>query len=278
MMKAKTLVVCSITNWIVQDFLNANIADLEIIGDRGFDLPQVKPSGDIAWWMPTEHAVKLRYSGLSIPFMAPGSHWLPTVPQSLTGRFIGSATVAEILSTNSPFSETEKLWIKPAEFKHQDFFAGLYSQQEVDSFNLPLDAILQWTSTVLNISEEHRFYVLDHEVVTGSEYLVDGVTYYDGARSDRKSEALAFAVDAVKELGDNQPTAYTLDIAFDHKSNSWVILEGNPAFSSAIYGSDPEKVIDTLLRCCNPGEADNKWLWKPDPYLMKKYARMRPLR
>lgn len=279
-MKAKTLVVCSITNWVVQDFRDAKIADLEIIGDRGFDLPPVKPSAETAWWIPTEHAVKLIYSGFSIPFMAPGSHWLPTVSQALTGRFIGSATVEESLSNDDYFSQNKsgKLWIKPAEFKHQQFFAGLYSREEVASFNLPSDAVLQWTSTILDIAEEHRFYVLDNEVVTGSEYLVDGVTYYDGAMSLRKAEAFSFAGSVVQELGLNQPPAYTLDVAFDRTSNSWVVLEGNPAFSSAIYGSNPEKVVDVLLRCCNPKESDVSWLWEPDPYLMKKYAHMRPLR
>ena len=279
-MKTKTLVVCSITNWIVQDFLDAKIADIEIIGDRGFDLPAVKPSGETAWWMPTEHAVKLRYSDFSIPFVAPGSHWLPSVPQSLTGRYIGSLTVSEALSKNSPFSDSpdKKLWIKPAEFKHQEFFAGIYSQQEIAAFNLPLDAVLQWTSTILDIAEEHRFYVLDNEIITGSEYLVDNLTYYDGAVSSLQAEAFSFASKAVKELGYNQPPAYTLDVALDKKTNSWVVLEGNPAFSSAIYGSDPAKVVDVLLRCCNPQEKDQNWIWKPDSFLMKKYARMRPLR
>jgi hypothetical protein len=279
-MKAKTLVVCSITNWIVQDFIDAKIADIEIIGDRGFDLPTVKPSAEVAWWMPTEHAVKLRYSDFSIPFIAPGSHWLPTVPQALTGRIIQSATVEETLSENSYFSQNDsgKLWIKPAEFKHQEFFAGLYTKEETSSFNLPPDASLQWTSTILDISEEHRFYIMDHQVITGSEYLVDNVTYYDGAISSNKGEAWDFATTAVKQLGANQPPAYTLDVAFDRISQSWVVLEGNPAFSSAIYGSDPEKVIEVLLRCANPVPEDSPWLWEPDPYLMKKYAHMRPLR
>lgn len=279
-MKTKTLVVCSITNWIVQDFLDAKIADIEIIGDRGFDLPSITPSSETAWWMPTEHAVKLRYSDFSIPFIAPGSHWLPTVSQELTGRYIGSGTVEEILSEQSPFNQAinKKLWVKPAEFKHQEFFAGLYTKEEVALFNLPLDASLQWTSTVLDIAEEHRFYIMDNKVVTGSEYIVDNLTYYDGAVSYRKDEAWDFASKAVDEMGVNQPPAYTLDVAFDKISGSWVFLEGNPAFSSAIYGSDPEKVIDVLLRCSNPQEEDTRWLWEPDSFLLKKYARMRPLR
>lgn len=279
-MKAKTLVVCSITNWVVQDFRDAKIADLEIIGDRGFDLPRVNPSPETAWWMPTEHAVKLRYSGLILPLVSPGSHWLSTVPTHLTGRSIVTETVEDTLSNASSFANASnrKIWIKPAEFKHQSFFAGLYTKEQIQSFNLPSNALLQWTDTILDIQEEHRFYVVDGTVVTGSEYLVDGVTYYDGATSQMKDDALYFAQYAAAELNENQPPAYTLDVAYDKASKSWIVLEGNPMFSSAIYGSNPAVVVDALLRCVNPEDNERKWLWKPDPYLVKKYACMRPLR
>lgn len=277
-MKPKTLVVCSIANWIVQDFIDAGIPGLEVIGNRGFDLPEVSPSVETAWWMPTEHAVKLQYSGLYLPFMAPGPHWLPSISESLTGRFIASDSVENVLFESSIFETKDKMWIKPAEFKHQEFFAGVYTKEEIISFNLPPESVLQWTSSILRLSEEHRFYVMDNEVVTGSEYLVAGVTYYDGGVSQRKDEALGFAIKAVTEIGTNQPPAYTLDIAFDEISQEWVVLEGNPAFSSAIYGSDPEKVTEVLLRCVNPKKEDTEWLWKPDTFLLKKYARMRPLR
>lgn len=275
-MKPFTLVVCSLTEWIAQDFLDAGMDEWQVIKDRGFDLPSVEPASNVAWWMPTEHAVKLRHSGLSIPFMAPGSHWLTTIPRSLTGRFTASGTVNEILGNQSIFTEG-KIWIKPAEFKHQEFFASLYSHDDIASFNLPADAMLQWTDTVMDFSEEHRFFVCDGEIIASSVYLVDGITYYDGAVSHRMDEAFEFAGYAVSVLADNQPPAYVLDIAFDKLSDKWVVLEGNPMFSSAIYGSDPAQVAKGLLRCANPVAGDEKWLWAPDPYLIQKYARMRPL-
>ena len=276
-MANKTLVVCSITNWIAQDFLEAKLSGWDVVADKGFDLPKITPSSDVAWWMPTEHAVKLRYSGLSLPFIAPGSSWLSTIPQSLTGRSIVTETVREVLQRDFGQFHNGKVWIKPAEFKHQEFFAGLYSKDEIQGFNLPEDAYLQWTDTVLNLGEEHRFYIVDENVQTGSEYLVDGITYYDGATSTRKQEALEFVAYAVDTLGRNQPPAYTLDIAYDGRTESWLVLEGNPMFSSAIYGSDPGIVADCLLRCVNPLDSDSKWLWTPDSFLMQKYARMRPL-
>lgn len=276
-MTNKTLIVCSITNWIAQDFIEAKLSGWEVVADKGFDLPVISPSPDVAWWMPTEHAVKLRYSGLDIPFIAPGSSWLSSIPQSLTKRSVVTETVQEVLQRDFSSFNKGKIWIKPAEFKHQDFFAGLYSKDGIAEFNLPEDAYLQWTDTVFNLTEEHRFYIVDGQVKTGSEYLVDGVTYYDGAKSARKQEALNFAVYAVDKLGRNQPPAYTLDIAYDTLTESWLILEGNPMFSSAIYGSDPKIVAECLLRCANPLAVDSKWLWIPDSFLMKKYARMRPL-
>lgn len=277
-MANKTLVVCSITNWIAQDFSEANLSGWNIVADRGFDLPEINPGNDVAWWMPTEHAVKLIYSGLSIPFMAPGAHWLSGISQSLTGRSIVTETMQEVTDRDFSHFEQGRIWIKPAEFKHQEFFAGLYNKDEIKGFNLPVDAYLQWTDTVLNPVEEHRFYIVDRQVQTGSEYLVNGITYYDGAVSTRKQEALDFAKYAVDELGTNQPPAYTLDIAYDERSRTWVLLEGNPMFSSAIYGSDPGMVAECLLRCANPLPSETQWLWEPDSFLMQKYARMRPLR
>lgn len=276
-MRPYTLTVCSMTEWISQDFIDADIRDWKIIKDRGFDLPLSLPGPNVAWWMPTEHAVKLCHSGLSIPFMAPGSHWLTTVPQSLTGRFTGSGSVKEVLADTALFT-AGKVWIKPAEFKHQDFVAGLYDQEEIASFHLPDDSILQWTDTVMDFSEEHRFFVCEGEIIASSVYLADKVTYYDGAVSHRTKDAEDFAFYAVSLLVDNQPPAYVLDIAFDETSDRWVVLEGNPMFSSALYGADPAQVVKGLLRCANPSPDDTKWLWVPDPYLIQKYARMRPLR
>lgn len=275
-MKSCTLVVCSLTEWIVKDFIDANIPNCEIIKDRGFDLPPVKPNVDVAWWMPTEHAVKLRQSGLLIPFMATGSKWMDTVPQSLTGRYTASGTVKEVLNDETLFADG-KVWIKPAEFKHQEFFAGLYGREEIIGFNLPDGAILQWTDTVMDFSEEHRFFICEGEVIASSVYLADNLTYYDGAVSHKAGEASEFAHHAVEVLADNQPPAYVLDIGFDKLSGHWVVIEGNPMFSSAIYGADPAQVVKGLLRCANPKNQDARWLWSPDLYLTNKYARMRPL-
>lgn len=277
-MEIKTLVVCSLTEWIAQDFLDASLPEeWRVIKDRGFDLPSVEPSIHTAWWMPTEHAVKLRRSGLSVPFMAPGPKWMDTVPQSLTGRYTASITIGGI-SENPSIFDAGKLWIKPAEFKHQQFFAGLYSYEEVRAFSLPDEAVLQWTDTVMDFSEEYRFFICEGEIIASSVYLAGNVTYYDGAVASLELEAGEFAEYAVSVLGDNQPPAYVLDIGFDRKQERWVIIEGNPMFSSALYGADPAQVVEGLLRCANPQIGEEKWMWVPDPYLVNKYARMQPLK
>lgn len=273
-MSNKTLVVCSHANWIAQDFIDATIDSYDIIADKGFDLPKIKPNSNVAWWMPTEHAVKLAYSGFSLPFMAPGTHWLSSLPEALTMRNIVSTSIAELDA--NPYDG--KRWIKPAEFKHQQFFAGAYTVEEVMDFQLPQNAIIQYTDTILSLDEEYRFYVVDGKVTTGSIYLSDSITYYDGATEKRYTEAYDYAQYVVDCLQWNQPPSYTLDVAYDTEINDWLVVEGNPAFSSAIYGSDPAIVVDALLRCANPVEGDEAWMWLPDPYLLHKYANMRPLR
>lgn len=278
-MATKTLVVCSMTNWIAQDFRDANIPGWDVVSDRGFDLPIIPQSKNVAWWMPTEHAVKLRYSGFKIPFMAPGPHWLPGISQDLTRRKISTCAMEEIMDTDfKALSPNGKLWVKPAEFKHPEFFAGLYGKDDIAGYNLPKDALLQWTDTVLNLTEEHRFYIVDGKVKTGSVYLAHGVTYYDGAVSHKDDEAYNFALSCAQTIGTGQPPAYTLDVAYDETTESWILLEGNPMFSSAIYGSDPAIVAECLLRCANPLPEESSWLWTPDSFLLQKYARMRPLR
>lgn len=269
----KTLTVCSITNWIPEDFKNGlNPDEWNVVADKGLYLPISEHNDSNVWWMPTEHAVKLAHSGFKIPFTSPGSQWLSTIPESLTRRKIITQPYSDISTLPN-----KEIWVKPAEFKHQSFFAGLYTKEELEEFSLPGDSMIQWTETILDIEEEYRFFVLAGEVIGGSVYLANGITYYDGALGIKLPDAYTYASNAVKEIGSNQPNAYVLDIAYDKQLKDFLVLEGNPAFSSAIYGVEPKSIIDALYACSHPNKDELKWLWKPDPYLIKKFSRMVPL-
>ncbi len=272
----KALIVVSYASWISEDFRVAlNPEEWKVVKDYGFDMPtDLDKYDDVAWWMNAQHAARVIRANPQISFVAPGPTWLSNVPQPLTKRAIITSTVGEFLADPPSGS----FWIKPAEAKIDGFEAEWRdadgTREAIIKVNLPNESYLQWTPRWLNINWEHRFYVLDGNVLTGSPYLVDGVTYYDGASWERFEEALKYAQQAVMDLGQAQPPAYTLDVGYDAKLG-WLVIEGNPAWSSGIYGSDPVEVVRTLLKSCYT-EPISRYKWEPDHYL-KQVAFRKPL-
>lgn len=271
----KAFIVVSFASWVATDFEEAiDSPEWKIIRDYGFDIPEnLKMYESVAWWMNAQHAARLQRAGVALELTAPGADWLPTVSEDLTKRPVFSADLTEFLSLPSHY----ECWVKPSEAKIDGFEAGWRTVEEVARItvehDIPLESSVQWTDTLLDINHECRFYVLDGKVVTGSEYLVDGVTYYDGAEGILLSEAKEFAQYTADALGDNQPDAYTLDVGKDMTNNDWLMIEGNPAWCSGIYGSDPWKALKVIERSCYNRDEDKKFLWVPDAYLQNKANR-----
>lgn len=272
----KALIVVSYASWISEDFRSAlDPREWAVIKDYGFDMPSDLDKYDaVAWWMNAQHAARVIRANPQMGFIAPGPAWLSGVPKSLTKRDILTSTVHDFLQGTPAGS----FWVKPAEAKIEGFEAGwrnaTQTLEAISSMHLPMESYIQWSTTLLDINWEHRFYVLDGEVLTGSPYLVDGVTYYDGASWDRYEEAYNYAVEAVKELGEHQPPAYTLDVGLDAE-RGWLVIEGNPAWSSGIYGGSPEKVAEVLINAYQ-GKSVSEYAWKPDQYLVN-IAERKPL-
>lgn len=242
------------------------------VGDRDFFLsyglavPEAHDYDLVSFWAAGGYAARLRRIGLADGFTAPGQAWLSTVDPSLTGREIVTGGL-ELMPEDVPF------WGKPAEAKINAMVAGKYTAADVriicNEYNVPDDTLFQWTESFLSLNFEHRFYVCDGEVVTGSPYLIDGEISFEGPFAYRHyDEAFEAAQTAVKELGDNQCRAYTLDMGLDTEKGKWIIIEANPAWSSGIYGCDPTKVIDVLDIACNT--FDPQWRWEPARYLVEQ--------
>lgn len=262
-------IVVSMSSWVADDF-QPGITTQKLIRNWGMDLPEQLGSYDsISWWMPAAHAARLQRVGQAKELIAPGPYWLTQVPQSLTQRKVSSFTVEDFLS-QSPENE---FFIKPAEAKIEGFEAAWrnFSQtcEIISELKIPSGTVLQWSDKLIDINHEYRFYVLDGKVLTGSSYLVDGITHYDGAESSKLSEAKEFAQYAVSVI-DNQPSAYVIDVGIDMSTNSWLVIEGNPAWCSGIYGSDPQKVIQVIEKSCNSADDDKNYLWTPDAFLNEK--------
>lgn len=272
----KALIVVSYASWISDDFRAAlDPEEWNVIKDYGFDMPAgLEKYDDVAWWMNAQHAARVVRAQPAINFIAPGPKWLSGVPKDFTQRDIFTSTVQEFAEAPPAGS----FWIKPAEAKIDGFEAAWRDAEStlniISSLNVPDQSYVQWTPSRLDINWEHRFYVLDGQVLTGSPYLVDDVTYYDGASWDKYGEAYNYAQHVVTGLGKNQPPAYTLDVGLDAK-RGWLVVEGNPAWSSGIYGSDPQKVVRTLVKSCYT-QYISQYKWVPDYYL-SKIAERKPL-
>lgn len=247
-------------------------------GDRdfflsyGFAVPDPSGYDTVSYWSAGGYSARLRRIGLAGDFTAPGQSWLSTVDPLLTGRQIVTGKLSEI-------PEGKTLFTKPAEAKIDAMVAGKYTVEEIGLIcakeNVPPETLFQWTEAILSINHEHRFYVCEGTIRTGSPYLIDGIVYHEEMTSPRYTEASHAAKRIVRELGGNQPAAYTLDIGLDEITGEWIIVEANPAWSSGIYGCDPGGVIDVLDVACNT--PDDRWRWEPAQYLVDRAAETAPL-
>lgn len=253
------------SNWVFDEFDKALPNDCyDVKHDFGFEIPSKIPE---LWWMPTEHAYQV-LRRVHIPLVAPGASWLDNVPVELLGRSIATFPMNEVENYSG------KRWVKLAEAKSDKLIAGLHSYDEIKSLDLPSGTQLQFCNKVLPLNDETRFYVAHGEILTGSTYLLNGNTWNDSELTGDYQSALAFGKYAVGELGENQPPAYTLDVALNEDSGQWIILEANPAWSSGYYGSDLLAVAEVIEESMKPYK---HWQWKPDPYIVERGEKKRLL-
>jgi hypothetical protein len=216
-----------------------------------------------SFWMAGGFAARMQRAGLAMSIYAPGQTWLSGLDLALTGRRIETGTLDEM-----PVKTI--LYAKPAEAKIRGFVSAKYTKQDIKNIyaaeNVPSKTILQWSEDILDINHEHRFFVADGRILTGSPYYVDSVIYKEGMTSPFSEAAKKFALDVIEALKDNQPPAYTLDVGRNEETGDWLIIEANPAWSSGLYGCNPAAVIDVLDVACHA--TDERWLWKPSQYLM----------
>jgi hypothetical protein len=270
-------VVVSMSSWVADDF-EPGITNQKLIRNWGMDIPEHLDSYDsVSWWMPAAHAARLQRVGHAMELVAPGPYWLTQAPESLTQRRVSASTVEEFLA----MEPANEFFIKPAEAKIEGFEAAWRNSSQtreiISKLKIPSGTFLQWSDKLIDINHEYRFFVLDGQLTTGSSYLVGGITHYDGADNSKLDEAAEFAQYAVSAI-DNQPSAYVIDVGIDVTTNSWLVIEGNPAWCSGIYGSDPQKVIRVIERACHAIQDDKNYLWTPDSFLKGKAAFKVPLK
>jgi ATP-grasp domain, R2K clade family 3 len=274
--------VVSTSNWMAEEMRAAG--KFTVKQSYGIEIPDYNTED--SWWFPQEVAVRLLNSmkshNLPSPkLMTAGAEWLGLLPYELTQRAITLTSVATVKGLGTH----EAGWWKLPEAKHESFVAEYRTYPElleaISSAELPDESMLQFTSTTLSIHKEYRFIVVDKTITTGSLYMdfSDGksLTYYDGLTVNPISyhAALTFASYVAQTV--DAPPVYVLDVA-ELTDGSHVVLEANGIAFSAWYDCDIEVVADALHYFQHgTGVNFSGWEWEPDPYLLRKVAKQRPL-
>jgi hypothetical protein len=259
--------------WVADDLKGGAHVGVTVRHDLGFDAPEIAP-GD-AVWVPMESAARIfhdaRIDAPPIHLADPGPHFTPSMPVDLLGRRLSVGSYDDLLR-----SGTEEAFVKPANCKIENFPAQWWYRAFSNSFlsgaPIPDDLVLHWTPTRLDLVEEHRIFVIDKSIATSSPYLIDGETWHETMQGDTCA-AESFA-QGVLDAVDEQPRSYTLDVG-RLRDRSWVVIETNPVWSSAQYGADPAQVVRCLFAAATPDST--KWDWRPDPYLLVRVQKQRPL-
>lgn len=282
--------VFSHTNWVADDFTqgvrNTTMESTHtVMHSLGLDVPYEVYIADtqennVSYWVPSAFATQLQRIGMCHNLTSPGANFMSRIPEELAGRNIVTETLEEFMTHSHPST----FFIKPAEAKLDFFPADTHSihslQTMLNKSNLPSSTMVQHTQTIPNINWEHRLYILDGLVMTGSAYLIDNSTYYDNmdnpAFQKKLPDAVAYTQDIIDSIT-HQPHAYTLDVAWNSDTRKWFVLEANPAWCSGVYGANIEAAIHTIQASCNPQTPEaQKFLWKPDD-LLTTQAETQPL-
>ena len=182
-------------------------------------------------------------AALGVGLLEPPESWLPALPRERTGRTIHHTKLGRTTGLGGPF------FAKPPSSK--DFPARVYT----DGADLaaateglsPETSVL--VSEVVEFATEYRVFLLDGRVHTGSRYAVWG-RLDPGPLDDARVPALA------SELAPGLPSAVVLDVGLlgppsDPRAFA-AVVEANMAWFAQPYASDPDRVLDVVLRAAGP--------------------------
>ncbi len=279
MITSTTIRVVTQRNWMVEE-LRAAVAGSGWTVQQHYGL-SVPPLDGAITWMPGAFAARLFQQGLGPRLSSPGGSFLSLMPQEFTGREV--ALFPAVLAMLEP---SEGFW-KLADSKDDRFPAAWRTAEQLATdlltAQVPPGAMLHLTDVRLDLVGEYRAVVAGSTVLTGAFYIdLAGRPHDDPEFAEPTAIALSAATDFAAEVvasmnaeGLSGPPSYTLDVGFDRITGCWVVIEANPIWSSAWYGSNPTLFVTALItdQMTDPGI----WVWTPDPVLSERAARKPPL-
>ena len=249
--------------------------------------PALDFSEPIAWWTPSEYAVRLASCGVDMDLCAPGPHWLPNLPERYVSRPIWCGRLDDI--DKAPRSGFAKM----AEAK----LSGLDSRwwDSIEDFVLSamdagavMKAWVQVCPVFVGYEQEHRCFVRNGHVVASSVYMADaGEEIWQPQISDNPlyskhaDDARSFAQEVADFLGHDQPVSYVIDVGL--ASKRWSVIEANPTWCAGMYDCDlfevAASVVSSSLTVAGRSQsAHGRWTYVPDPSLVAIAEKKIPLR
>jgi hypothetical protein len=259
----KAILTIADTTCLIEPLL-AGVGDRRLFFSFGEEIPDLS-SMKTSIWMGGAYATQLQNIGLAQTLCSPGAHWLPSLDSTLTSRTIHSGELTDLESYG-----TKQLWVKPSEAKIKSLPAASYSYPDLVNIfkenKLPSTVSLQWTEEILDIDFEHRFFVADNKVISGSPYKVNGKGYSKTINMSQYDNAEMFAQFVLDSDSTNMPPAFVIDVGLNMKTQKWFVIEANRAWSSGLYGTNPSAALDVIDYACEYSQ--DKWQWNPDSHLI----------
>ncbi|MGQ5259874.1 ATP-grasp domain-containing protein [Micromonospora sp. ZYX-F-536] len=193
---------------------------------------------------------------LGIAPLEAGPGWLTVLPRDLTRREITLVAISEA------YELRRAAFIKSPNDK--TIPAMIYT----DGSRLPgPDAVDRRTpvlvSDIVEFTAEYRLHLLDGVVHAGSQYATHGRLHLGPPSTD----ALAFGADLLAGYGHTLPSAIVVDVGLIN--GKWGVIEANAAWASGAYVSDPDLVLDVVLRAAGPTASvsarDQQFIRRPEP-------------
>lgn len=264
------LIVVSSAGWLAKDFRAPGI--IEVQSEIGFDLPRSDLS-TTAWWCSGSYAARAAATGLVLPLISAGPHWLPSIPYEWRKREVTSMRLADI---DECFHGG---FIKPAEIKIGTLPARLYSgtadllpwqeyRRDAENAHLPEESWLN-VSEPMDYRREYRCFTAYGKVTAVTPYLINEVTW-DGMEPDAEQDGRTAAGEFVQEFldaigPDSHPPGFTVDAGLD-ANGEWSVIEANASWSSNPYHADMSGVIESVLASHDINGEFPQWAWSIDPY------------
>ena len=193
-------------------------------------------------------------AALGVALLEPPDAWLQHLPYEHTYRYVHHTKLGRVRRSGGPF------FAKPPSSK--DFPARVYADGAdlaAAADGLPPETPVL-VSDVVQFAAEYRVFLLDGRAHTGSRYAVWG-RLDPGPIDDERITARA------EEVAAGLPSAVVVDIGLlgppDDPRASVAVVEANMAWFAQPYRSDPDRVLDVVLRAAGPwdevAEADRRY-------------------